>query len=264
MSAVLATAEPRRIKASHRRRRKVTAGRFVQRYYDPQLGRFLSVDPMMSDMNNGWNFNRYNYAANSPYKFTDPDGRCIWDGCVVEAIAVGMIIGAAADVISQTFSDPNKPIDGRSVAISAVVGGATAVVPGAAALRMATIPAKIAVGAGTAGAIGAAGSAAKQQITTGKIDGGQVAIDAAANGVGQVVGGTIGAAAGRTLATTTVPAVRGLPVTSLSGRVFQIGAQPAQTTVTPLVKSVVAETVGNAGQATTGAALSEARKRIDE
>ncbi len=46
-----------------------------QRYYDPQVGRFLSADPMASDMNNGWNFNRYNYAANNPYKFTDPDGR---------------------------------------------------------------------------------------------------------------------------------------------------------------------------------------------
>jgi RHS repeat-associated protein len=48
-----------------------------QRYYDPQVGRFLSVDPMASDMNNGWNFNRYDYAADNPYRFTDPDGRKI-------------------------------------------------------------------------------------------------------------------------------------------------------------------------------------------
>ena len=46
-----------------------------QRYYDPAIGRFLSVDPMASDMQIGWNFNRYNYAANSPYTFVDPDGR---------------------------------------------------------------------------------------------------------------------------------------------------------------------------------------------
>src|SRR5690606_21339126 len=46
-----------------------------QRYYDPAIGRFLSVDPMASDMTTGWNFNRYNYAANNPYRFTDPDGR---------------------------------------------------------------------------------------------------------------------------------------------------------------------------------------------
>lgn len=46
-----------------------------QRYYDPGIGRFLNVDPMASDTTTGWNFNRYNYAANNPYKFTDPDGR---------------------------------------------------------------------------------------------------------------------------------------------------------------------------------------------
>ena len=46
-----------------------------QRYYDPTIGRFLSVDPIASDTTNGWNFNRYNYAANNPFRFTDPDGR---------------------------------------------------------------------------------------------------------------------------------------------------------------------------------------------
>jgi RHS repeat-associated protein len=46
-----------------------------QRYYDPVLGRFLSVDPAIADANAGGNFNRYKYADNNPYKFTDPDGR---------------------------------------------------------------------------------------------------------------------------------------------------------------------------------------------
>ncbi len=48
-----------------------------QRYYDPEVGRFLSVDPMPSDTATGWNFNRYNYAANNPYTFVDPDGRVV-------------------------------------------------------------------------------------------------------------------------------------------------------------------------------------------
>jgi RHS repeat-associated protein len=46
-----------------------------QRYYDPGIGRFLSVDPVTADGNSGGNFNRYWYANNNPYKFTDPDGR---------------------------------------------------------------------------------------------------------------------------------------------------------------------------------------------
>jgi len=44
-----------------------------QRYYDPQIGRFLSVDPVRAD--GSGSFNRYWYANNSPYNFTDPDGR---------------------------------------------------------------------------------------------------------------------------------------------------------------------------------------------
>ena len=46
-----------------------------QRYYDPQIGRFLSVDPVTADGVSGTNFNRYWYANNNPYLSTDPDGR---------------------------------------------------------------------------------------------------------------------------------------------------------------------------------------------
>jgi len=46
-----------------------------QRYYDPQIGRFLSVDPVTAYSNPIGAFNRYWYANNNPYRFTDPDGR---------------------------------------------------------------------------------------------------------------------------------------------------------------------------------------------
>ncbi|WP_454831484.1 M91 family zinc metallopeptidase [Pseudoxanthomonas wuyuanensis] len=48
-----------------------------QRYYDPGIGAFLSVDPVAVNTTTAWNFCRYCYGANSPYKFTDPDGRRI-------------------------------------------------------------------------------------------------------------------------------------------------------------------------------------------
>jgi RHS repeat-associated protein len=51
-----------------------------QRYYDPGVSRFLSVDPVTADANLGTNFNRYWYANNNPYRFTDPDGRYSCDG----------------------------------------------------------------------------------------------------------------------------------------------------------------------------------------
>lgn len=54
-----------------------------QRYYDPMIGRFLSTDPVVSDVNAGANFNRYKYAANNPYTFKDPDGRQECRSCEV-------------------------------------------------------------------------------------------------------------------------------------------------------------------------------------
>jgi RHS repeat-associated protein len=49
-----------------------------QRYYDPGIGRFLSVDPVAA--NSGAGFNRYSYANNNPYRFIDPDGRAACPG----------------------------------------------------------------------------------------------------------------------------------------------------------------------------------------
>ena len=40
-------------------------------------GDCMSVDPVTVDSVTGWNFCRYCYAANNPYKFKDPDGRII-------------------------------------------------------------------------------------------------------------------------------------------------------------------------------------------
>ncbi|WP_115563405.1 RHS repeat-associated core domain-containing protein [Xanthomonas arboricola] len=48
-----------------------------QRYYDPIIGKFLSIDPVTAYSNPMGAFNRYWYANNNPYRFTDPDGRII-------------------------------------------------------------------------------------------------------------------------------------------------------------------------------------------
>ena len=63
------------------------------RYYDPAVGRFLSVDPVTAAENPAAAFNRYWYANNNPIRFTDPDGRC--PVCVL--VFVGVSLFTASD-----------------------------------------------------------------------------------------------------------------------------------------------------------------------
>ena len=44
------------------------------RYYDPEIGRFMGMDPAGVQAANPMSFNRYAYANNNPYKYVDPDG----------------------------------------------------------------------------------------------------------------------------------------------------------------------------------------------
>lgn len=45
------------------------------RYYDPEVGRFLSPDPASGDSGSVFGFNRFGYANNNPVLNVDPDGR---------------------------------------------------------------------------------------------------------------------------------------------------------------------------------------------
>lgn len=101
-----------------------------QRYYDPQIGRFLSVDPVSADTVTGWNFNRYNYGANNPYKFTDPDGRsvtcsdtrctgeshsileAIVDTGTVALVYISRLVQNAVDSIQQQEQATEPTVDG--------------------------------------------------------------------------------------------------------------------------------------------------------
>ncbi|MEE9336421.1 MAG: RHS repeat-associated core domain-containing protein, partial [Granulosicoccaceae bacterium] len=46
-----------------------------QRFYDPLIGRFLSVDSAPARLHQPETLNRYTYARNNPYKYTDPNGQ---------------------------------------------------------------------------------------------------------------------------------------------------------------------------------------------
>jgi RHS repeat-associated protein len=77
-----------------------------QRYYDPIAGRFLSVDPVVTDAKTGSNFNRYEYAGNNPYKYVDPDGRA-------KFAAVVMLLENGGDKIVRTLRDKADAVAAR-------------------------------------------------------------------------------------------------------------------------------------------------------
>ena len=49
------------------------------RFYDAQVGRFLSSDPVEFDGSSPFTFNRYAYANNNPYRYVDPFGTTAYD-----------------------------------------------------------------------------------------------------------------------------------------------------------------------------------------
>ena len=97
-----------------------------QRYYDPVIGRFYSNDPvdMLGHMRRGnptMGFNRYAYANNNPYKYTDPDGQFIAAliPFIPEAVALAkatLFVGTATaagyagnKMLQEAANEPAKP-----------------------------------------------------------------------------------------------------------------------------------------------------------
>ncbi|HET8554289.1 MAG TPA: RHS repeat-associated core domain-containing protein [Rhodanobacteraceae bacterium] len=103
-----------------------------QRYYDPDIGRFISPDPIGPAAGNVFNFNRYAYANNNPIKFTDPDGRCPDTdfGC-------GSLFKAH---VEWRLSHPNAPPDGLEKVAFGGVGVMAAPTVGSAAVTLLRTP----------------------------------------------------------------------------------------------------------------------------
>ncbi len=96
---------------------------FGARWYEPEIGRFLSVDPVTFKESNIFSFNRYAYANNNPYKYTDPDGR-------IPIIATAMI-GAFSGFVSGGLGAAAAGGEDFSIAVGAGLGGLVGGVVGA-------------------------------------------------------------------------------------------------------------------------------------
>ncbi len=73
------------------------------RWYNPEIGRFYSIDPVGFDEGNVHSFNRYAYGNNNPFRFLDPDGK--------EIIDWSFMIKAGLDVMPPMESRTQEQID---------------------------------------------------------------------------------------------------------------------------------------------------------
>jgi len=77
------------------------------RYYSPNLGRFVSVDPIGGSIGSSQSWNRYSYVLNNPINMVDPTGKI---ALVDDAVIGGVLLGAATIVYLNTPSigDPTR------------------------------------------------------------------------------------------------------------------------------------------------------------
>lgn len=106
-----------------------------QRYFDPQIGLFLSIDPVTAYSNPVRQFHRYRYANNNPYKFTDPDGRVSCSlcnevkGAVVnymaeKTVAFGKaMVDEGKSVLQKSVQDAKNFVNQRDAVVSVGVSG---------------------------------------------------------------------------------------------------------------------------------------------
>jgi RHS repeat-associated protein len=75
------------------------------RFYDPVIGRWTSVDPLVEAGQESTT--PYGYVFNNPIKLTDPDGRCpicIIVLEIIEGFSAGEVVGGAAFVAGGTYT----------------------------------------------------------------------------------------------------------------------------------------------------------------
>lgn len=103
---------------------------YRSRYYDPEIGRFISQDSFPAFYAVPQSFNRYTYVLNNPNRYRDPDGK--WVHILVGA-AIGAVVNTAIKAGSNYIND--RPLTEGLVgaaasgavtgAIGAATGGAT-------------------------------------------------------------------------------------------------------------------------------------------
>ena len=184
----------------------VSLNYFGERFYDPGIGRFVSMDTVLGAPQMPQSLNRYAYAINNPLKNADPSGEFFlsWIGAIV-----GGIIGAVAYTVTTlvTGQDWDWSAFGRSVAVGVIAGAITATCGICGSGLWANIAGGAAIGAGI-GALGYAADRGIEYLQTGTLewDWGQFGLSV---GIGAAAGAAGGYMRWRSLQKPTATPVKG-------------------------------------------------------
>lgn len=98
---------------------------FDARWYDAELGRFLSIDPVDYQEGDTHSFNRYAYANNNPYRYVDPNGESPLDVgfLIVDVVKLGVAVYSGEGVnealvdVGMSAVGVLSPVPGTGVAL---------------------------------------------------------------------------------------------------------------------------------------------------
>ena len=97
----------------------------ISRYYDPEIGRFISPDSIeYLDFESINGLNLYAYCGNNPINNVDPTGHLFISALLIGTL-VGGIIGAGASAITQGLTNGWNNINGWQVLLDGAIGAAS-------------------------------------------------------------------------------------------------------------------------------------------
>jgi RHS repeat-associated protein len=114
------------------------------RYYDPELARFISPDPIVPSPGDPQTLNRYSYVRNNPVRYIDPSGMSFWSAIAnffkgffrsVPALVTGIVVGiVAGPIFGGMAAAVNTAINGgnfgKAIGYGALFGGIAGVIGG--------------------------------------------------------------------------------------------------------------------------------------
>ncbi|MCK9614270.1 MAG: hypothetical protein M0R48_02055 [Candidatus Omnitrophica bacterium] len=197
------------------------------RYYDPEIGRFITADTITQAPFNPQTLNRYSYCGNNPINYIDPTGHWFW--FAIAAVFIGAASGAAISAITGGDIGAGAICGAISGALffaagSAIGGLATALAiqEGTAAMTMLTAGIHTIAGAmsGALGAVATGGNPGMSAV----IGGLSAGVSAGVSGIFPIQGKGFDAFVGEGLQRTTVGAILGGGISLAMGGTFGAGA----------------------------------------